>query len=151
MKKCFMVILSHFIFVFAAFSQKYEFKVVTTVESVAPFGFGGSRMIAVTDSINFRQLTMDRGGRDRSPKDSARPELGINRFEETPLFNFFNGRGIRYENIAANDAVITSKLNSMSDAGWELAFVNSGVESGGGKDDNIAMYITRYVFRRIRN
>lgn len=151
MKKCFTIILLQFIFVFTAFSQKYEFNVVTTVESISPFGFGASRMISATDSIDFRKQTMARSGGDRSPKDSVSPELGINRYEETRLLNFYSGRGIRHENIAANDAVITSKLNSMSEAGWELAFVTSGVESSGGTDDNVAIHITRYVFRRVRN
>lgn len=37
--------------------------------------------------------------------------------------------GIRFQNIAANDAVITSVLNAMVSEGWELAFVTSAVES----------------------
>lgn len=43
-------------------------------------------------------------------------------FDETKLLNFYNIGGIRFQNIAANDAVITSKINTMIEEGWELAF-----------------------------
>ena len=32
--------------------------------------------------------------------------------------------------------------------GWELAFVNTGVESYGGADDTNGIFITRYIFKR---
>lgn len=41
-----------------------------------------------------------------------------------------------------------SKINTMSEEGWELAFVNSGVESYGGKGDQNGIYVTRYIFKR---
>ena len=62
--------------------------------------------------------------------------------------NFFNLGGIRFQNIAANDAVVTSKINTMVEEGWELAFVTSAVESDGGKDDGQGIFITRYIFKR---
>jgi hypothetical protein len=34
-------------------------------------------------------------------------------FEETKLLNFYNVAGIRFQNIAANDAVISAKLTIM--------------------------------------
>ena len=43
---------------------------------------------------------------------------------------------------------MTSKINAMAEEGWELAFVNSGVESYGGKDDENGIYVTRYIFKR---
>lgn len=69
-------------------------------------------------------------------------------FDETKLLNFYNLGGIRFQNIAANDAMITSKINSMSEEGWELMFVTSGVESKGDKSDNNGIFITRYIFKR---
>ena len=36
----------------------------------------------------------------------------------------------------------------MIEEGWELAFVNSGVESEGGKGDGNGIFITRYIFKR---
>ena len=52
------------------------------------------------------------------------------------------------QNIASNDALLTSKINDMMSQGWELAFVNTGVESYGGSDDNNGIFITRYIFKR---
>ena len=62
--------------------------------------------------------------------------------------NFYNVAGIRFQNIAANDALITSKINTMIEEGWELAFVNSAVESKGDKTDKQGIFITRYIFKR---
>ncbi|NQY07879.1 MAG: hypothetical protein HRT68_17205, partial [Flavobacteriaceae bacterium] len=56
--------------------------------------------------------------------------------------------GIRFQNIAANDAVISSKINAMIADGWELAFVAPGVESEAGKGDGKGIFITRYIFRK---
>ena len=67
---------------------------------------------------------------------------------ETKLLNFFNFGGINFRNIASNDAVITSKLNSLTKDGWELTYVTSAVESNGGKDDGEGIFITRFIFRR---
>ena len=66
------------------------------------------------------------------------------------LLNFYNLGGIRFQNIAANDAVISSKINTMVEEGWELAFVNSAVESDAGKDDGQGIFITRYLFKRTK-
>mgnify|MGYP001804545649 FL=1 len=69
-------------------------------------------------------------------------------FEETKLLNFYNIGGIRFQNIAANDALITSMLNDMTAKGWELVFVASAVESEGGKGDGKGIFITRYIFKK---
>ena len=34
--------------------------------------------------------------------------------------------------------------------GWDLAFVASAVESAGGKGDNNGIFITRYIFKRVK-
>jgi len=36
----------------------------------------------------------------------------------------------------------------MISEGWELAFVNTAVESEGGKGDGKGIFITRYIFKR---
>jgi len=76
--------------------------------------------------------------------------MRVKGFDETKLLNFFNLGGIRFQNIATNDAIVTSKINTMTAEGWELAFVTSGVESAGGKGDNGGIYITRYIFKRTK-
>jgi hypothetical protein len=72
----------------------------------------------------------------------------VKNFEETKLLNFYNIGGIRFQNIAANDALISSKINAMVADGWELAFVTSAVESDSGKDDGQGIFITRYIFKK---
>ena len=69
-------------------------------------------------------------------------------FEETKLLNFYNVGGIRFNNIATNDAMVTAKLNDLASQGWELAFVSGGVESSGYKD-NQGVYATRYILKRL--
>jgi len=63
--------------------------------------------------------------------------------------NFYNLGGIRFQNIVANDALVTSKLNNLAQQGWELAFVTAGVESDAGETDGQGIFITRYVFKRM--
>jgi hypothetical protein len=43
---------------------------------------------------------------------------------------------------------MTSKINDMIAQCWELAFINTGVESEGGKGDGKGIFITRYTFKR---
>ena len=57
--------------------------------------------------------------------------------------------GINFQNIASNDAIITSKLNEMTAQGFELAFVTSAVESDAGKEDGSGIFITRLYFRKM--
>lgn len=150
MKKLFLL------FAFASLSftvdaQKYEYQVVTSVESIIPSGIGRSRLISTSEERNYKDFTSERTD-GKTKKDtrnkSDRSNIRLKNFEETKLLNFFNIAGIRFQNIAANDAVVTSKINAMSEEGWELAFVTSGVESYGGKGDSNGIFITRYVFKR---
>ncbi|MBM3439884.1 MAG: hypothetical protein FJX94_03350 [Bacteroidetes bacterium] len=135
---------------FNAFSQKYEFRIVTTVESIVPNGLGRSRMVSSNDTRDYREFTSSRSEEDNSRNASDRSDIRVKAFDETKLLNFYNLGGIRFQNIAANDAVVASKLNAMSEEGWELSFVNSAVESDAGKDDGAGIFITRYVFRRVK-
>ena len=67
------------------------------------------------------------------------------------MLNFYNVAGIRFQNIAANDAVISSKLTAMISEGWDLIFVTSAVESDAGQKDGNGIFITRYIFKRKSN
>ena len=125
----------------------YEFEIVTVVESLIQNGLGRSRMISKTENINYREATtirMEDGEKDKSKK--KRSEIRTKAFEETKLLNFYNVGGIRFNNIATNDAMVRSKLNEMSTQGWELFSVASGVESADKERD--AIFITRYIFRK---
>jgi len=62
--------------------------------------------------------------------------------------NFYSGVGINFQNIASNDALISSKINEMLQEGWTLSFVTSGVESKAGETDGNGIFITRLFFSR---
>ena len=129
--------------------QQYEFEIVTVVESVVPKGLGRSRMLAKTEIVDYKPSTtvrMEDGEKDKS-KNDKRKDIRTKAFEETKLLNFYNIGGIRFNNIATNDAMVKSKLNEMTANGWELAFVTGGVESSGDKDPN-GIYLTRYIFKK---
>ena len=129
--------------------QQYEFEIVTVIESIVPKGLGRSRMIAKQRMLTIKQqqpLEWKKGRRINQKTISVRilePKL----FEETKLLNFYNLGGIRFNNIATNDAMVKSKLNQMAADGWELTFVSGGVESSGDKDPN-GIYLSRYIFRK---
>lgn len=126
-----------------------EYRVVTTIESIVPAGVGRSRMIDHKKGNDYQNLTTERvDGKKSSQGDVKRSDVKIDNFEETKLLNFFSVAGINFQNIASNDAVISSKLTEMAREGWELMFVTSGVESDGGETDGNGIFITRYVFKR---
>ena len=127
-------------------AQKYEYKVVTIIESVIPMGGGRSRMLDVTSSLDYKEFTGTRSG----DKDTRAPEpRGENiSFNETRLLNLYSGFGINFGNIATNDALMTSKINEMSAQGWELAFIVSAVEANAGQEDGTGIFMTRLFFRR---
>lgn len=125
-----------------------EYKVITSVESIVPSGLGRSRIVSASEDRNYKDFTSSRSDEDDERNKSDRGEIRVKNFEETKLLNFYNIGGIRFQNIAANDAVVTSKINTMVEEGWELAFVTSAVESDSGKDDGQGIFITRYIFKR---
>jgi hypothetical protein len=130
-----------------AFSQEY--KIITTVESIVPMGIGRSRMVDPQASADYKALTTSRtDGKKSSQGDVKRDEVKIDNFEETKLLNFYSAVGINFQNIASNDAVVSSKLSELSKEGWTLVFVTSGVESDSGTNDGNGIFITRYVFKR---
>jgi hypothetical protein len=133
---------------FIGAQSQVEFKVVTSVESIVPNGMGRSRLISANEVKDYKDFTTTQTEDDNSRNKSDRGEIRVKDFDETKLLNFYNIGGIRFQNIAANDALITSKINTMIVEGWELAFVTSAVESECGKDDGQGIFITRYIFKR---
>jgi hypothetical protein len=132
----------------AEFYAQVEYKVVTSVESIVPMGLGRSRLISANEEKDYKEYTSTQTEEDNTRNKSDRSEIRVKDFDETKLLNFYNIAGIRFQNIAANDAIITSKINTMISEGWELAFVTSAVESDSGKGDGNGIFITRYIFKR---
>lgn len=142
-----------FSIIFLAFIEtkaQVEYKIITSVESIVPAVLGRSRLISANEEKNYKDFTSTQSDEDNSPNKSNRDEIRVRNFDETKLLNFYNLGGIRFQNIAANDAVISYKINTMVEEGWELAFVNSAVESDAGKDDGQGIFITRYLFKRTK-
>ncbi|MEZ5082574.1 MAG: hypothetical protein R2750_03880 [Bacteroidales bacterium] len=100
---------------------KVEWYQVTVIESVVPGGVGRSRMIC-----------QDANGK----------------MEETKLENFFSLAGINFGNVRENDQQITNKITELTNDGWALTDVTSGVYSGSGNNTN-GIFITRYLYSRI--
>ena len=131
-------------------APEFEVKVITSVESIVPLGLGRSRLISTDASRDYKAFSSEQTEEDNTRNKSKRKDIRLKDFEETKLLNFYNVGGIRFQNIAANDAVISSKLTSMLAEGWELIFVTSAVESDAGENDGNGIFITRYIFKRPR-
>lgn len=129
-------------------SNAQEFKVITSVESIVSSGIGRSRIIDTQEEKDFENYTSTQTEENNSRNKSKRSDIRVKNFEETKLLNFYNIAGIRFQNIAANDAVISSKLNKMSKDGWQLIHVVSAVESDAGDKDRQGIFITRYIFKK---
>ncbi len=147
MKKLF-ILLAISLLTFVESNAQVEYKVVTSVESIVPSGLGRSRLISANEVKDYKEYTTTQTEDDSDRNKSDRGDIRVKDFDETKLLNFYNIAGIRFQNIAANDALITSKINTMIQEGWELAFVTSAVESDAGKSDNHGIFITRYIFKR---
>lgn len=93
---------------------------ITVIESVVPGGAGRSRMIC-----------QDENGK----------------MEETKLENFFSLAGINFGNVRENDQQITNKITQLTNDGWSLTDVTSGVYSGSGNNTN-GIFLTRYLFNK---
>jgi len=154
--------------VFALAQQpKYDIQVVSCIESLVPSGLGRSRMISPVVEINYQDFTSQQTAAKNDKNKSKRSEIRIKEYEETKLLNFYNEGGIRFQNIASNDALITSKINEMLSNGWELFDVITGVESkmanasvkkeifkalinddSESANDPNGLFLTRYYFRK---
>ncbi|MDC1326688.1 hypothetical protein N8252_00005 [Ulvibacter sp.] len=129
-------------------AAKFEVKVITSVESIVPNGLGRSRLISTNEDRDYMDYTTTQSEDDNTRNKSKRKDIRLKEFDETKLLNFYNIAGIRFQNIAANDALISSKLTTMLAQGWDLVFVTSAVESDAGKEDKQGIFITRYIFKR---
>jgi hypothetical protein len=87
---------------------------------------------------------------DNKRNKADRDDIRVKNYEETKLLNLYNMGGIRMQNIAANDAVVKSKVNTMLAQGWTIVSINSGVEAFAGKDDTDGIFLTRYYFQRTK-
>lgn len=128
-------------------TEAQEMKIVTIVESIVPMGLGRSRIVEHQTEMDYHQFTTDRvDGKDSKQGDVKRKAAKIENLSETKLLNFYSGVGINFQNIASNDAIISSKITEMLSQGWKLQFVSSGVESEAGKEDGTGIFITRLYF-----
>ncbi|MEM8929357.1 MAG: hypothetical protein AAGC45_14265 [Bacteroidota bacterium] len=125
-----------------------QYKVITSVESIVPNGLGRSRIVNALEEKDYKEYTSVRSEEDNTRNKSDRGDIRVKNFEETKLLNFYNLGGIRFQNIAANDALITNMINTMISEGWSLEHVISAVESEGGKGDGKGIFITRYIFKK---
>jgi hypothetical protein len=128
--------------------KQFDFTSFTVIESIVPNGMGRSRIINALSTRDYKEFTTTKSAEDKSRNKSSREEIRVKNYEETKLLNFFNIAGIRFQNIAANDAVINSKVTSMLNEGWELLNIVAGVESKAGKEDSDGIFITRFYFKR---
>jgi hypothetical protein len=129
-------------------AQKSEFKIVTTIESIVPGGVGRSRIIENGAEVDYTEFTTIRSKDGKEKTDKDRSDVKIDDLKETTLVNFYSMVGINFQNIASNDAMITSLLNKYSKDGWELIHITSAAESDSGKDDKTGIFITRYFFKK---
>ncbi|MFT4683304.1 MAG: hypothetical protein ACJAU0_001778 [Flavobacteriales bacterium] len=125
-----------------------EFTSFTVIESIVPNGFGRSRIITALEKRDYKEFTTVQSDDDKTRNKSDRGDIRVENFEETKLLNFYNIGGIRFQNIAANDALVNSKVNTMLNEGWQVVSITAGVESKGGKDDSDGIYVTRFYFQR---
>lgn len=131
-------------------AQSYEYKIVTSIESIVPMGLGRSRIISENEEKNYKDFTSERSDENKKQNKSKRGDAKVDNFEETKLVNFYSAAGINFQNVASNDALLSSKVNTMINEGWDLAFVTSAVESDSGKGDGKGIFITRFIFRRAK-
>lgn len=126
-----------------------EFKIVTIVESIVPMGLGRSRIIDSKTEVDASLFATERtDGKKSDQNEISRKDIKVDELEETKLLNFFSATGINFQNIASNDAVISSKINAMLAQGWKLSYVTSGVESNSGSEDGQGIFITRLFFSK---
>lgn len=150
MKKYLLIVFLFVISFTEMNGQTYEYKIVTSIESVVPMGLGRSRIISENEEKNYKDFTSERTEESKKQNKSKRSDAKVDNFEETKLVNFYSAAGINFQNIASNDALLSSKVNTMISEGWDLAFVTSAVESDGGKGDGNGIFITRFIFKRLK-
>nr|WP_321451285.1 hypothetical protein [uncultured Carboxylicivirga sp.] len=102
-------------------SNNYEYKQVTTLESVVGAGFGRSSVMETTaDTMKI--------------------------LSDYELKNFFSAAGINMGNVQVNEQSIVKIICDMQDDGWELFSITSTALNTETKRQGI--FITRHLFRR---
>ena len=129
-------------------SQTFKYRVVTSIESVVPGGLGRSRIIENGTEVDYTKFTTVRTKEGKEKTDMDRSDVKVDNLKESTLVNFYSFVGINFQNIASNDAMITSMLDKYSKDGWDLFNIVSGVESDAGKADRDGIFITRFFFRK---
>jgi len=99
---------------------KVKWLQVTVIESVVPGGAGRSRMI-----------TIDENGKT----------------DEVKINNFFSLAGINFGNIRENDQTVTNEIQELTNMGWTLEHISSGVFSGNQNNSN-GIFLTRYLLKK---
>lgn len=136
------------IYSFTLVEKGYVFKNIKIIESIVPNGIGNSRIINSMEDRDYKEFSKIMTEDDKSRNKSKRDQLRVKEYEETKLLNFYNIGGIRFQNIAENDAVIDSRINAFLDEGWEIISINSAVEAYCGKDDFNGLFLTRFYFKK---
>ncbi|MEJ2114446.1 MAG: hypothetical protein P8X62_12470 [Flavobacteriaceae bacterium] len=131
--------------------QTIEYRIVTSIESVVPMGLGRSRIISAQENKDYKEYTSSRTEENKKQNKSKRGNAKVDAFDVTKILNFYSATGLNFQNVASNDALLSSKVNTMIEEGWELTFVTSGVESDAGKGDGTGIFITRFVFKRLKS
>ena len=143
------IILCGFLFLcIGVKSQTFKYRIVTTIESIVPGGVGRSRIIENGTEVDYTQFTTVRTKEGKEKTDKDRSDVKIDNLKESTLVNFYSFVGINFQNIASNDAMITSMLDKYSKDGWDLFNIVSGVESDSGIGDGDGIFITRFFFRK---
>ncbi|MGB5404031.1 MAG: hypothetical protein WBN13_08650, partial [Robiginitalea sp.] len=94
-------------------AQAYEYRIITSIESVVPMGLGRSRIISSEEDKSYLDYTTERTEDNKKQNKSKRAEAKVDNFEETKILNFYSATGINFQNIASNDALLSSKVNTM--------------------------------------
>jgi len=151
MNKKFLFVALLLVSVIEIKAQTFEYRIVTSIESVVPMGLGRSRIISAQEDKDYKEYTSSRTEEDKKQNKSKRGDAKVDNFDETKILNFYSATGINFQNVASNDALLSSKVNTMINEGWELTFVTSGVESDAGKGDGTGIFITRFIFKRLKS
>jgi len=135
-----------FMLALSAGAAAQEYRVVTTIESIAGW-LEPSRMVDHKTASDYKPLTTEHVNNAKPEKRDAKKdeEVRIEKFEETRLLPIYNSIRIDFQNVASNDAVIASKLTEMAKDGWQLLFVTSTGES---HRDGQGIFVTRYIFKK---
>jgi hypothetical protein len=79
-------------------AQGFQYKIVTTIESVVPGGIGRSRIIENGTEVDYTQFTTTRTKEGKEKTDKDRSDVKIDNLKESTLVNFYSLVGINFQN-----------------------------------------------------